>query len=190
MNASTTSAAMTMSSYGVTTFAEVLAGLEPSLSLDEAKSIDGSLNISPVTLSSDWSRVVRLLMLASLAVVGSVGNVFMISAVMVEDHLKKRGLFLARPWPSSLSPWHHLLSPAPPQQPPFHLSTLSQEESGKYPRTIHERYSLARLLGAKILPKEFRTLRFYRPNLPSIMFSFLSLSLSLSLPFIYLKMIF
>lgn len=48
-------------------------------------------DVSPVTLSSDWSRVARLLLLASLAVVGSVGNVFMISAVMVEDHLKKRG---------------------------------------------------------------------------------------------------
>ena len=52
-----------------------------------------SLNISPVTLSSDWSRVVRLLILASLAVIGSMGNVFMISAIMVEDHLKKRGKF-------------------------------------------------------------------------------------------------
>lgn len=48
-------------------------------------------SVSPVTLSSDWSRVARLLLLASLAVIGSVGNVFMISAVMIEDHLKKRG---------------------------------------------------------------------------------------------------
>ncbi|KAL7307266.1 hypothetical protein TKK_0000463 [Trichogramma kaykai] len=53
--------------------------------------VTAGLNISPVTLSSDWSRVVRLLILLSLAVIGSVGNVFMISAVMVEDHLKKRG---------------------------------------------------------------------------------------------------
>lgn len=49
-------------------------------------------DVSPVTLSSDWSRVARLLLLASLAVFGSVGNVFMISAVMVEDHLKRRGI--------------------------------------------------------------------------------------------------
>ncbi|KAK0089902.1 hypothetical protein PV326_004332 [Microctonus aethiopoides] len=49
------------------------------------------VDVSPVTLSSDWPRVARLLLLASLAVIGSVGNVFMISAVMVEDHLKKRG---------------------------------------------------------------------------------------------------
>lgn len=50
------------------------------------------VDVSPVTLSSDWPRVARLLLLASLAVIGSVGNVFMISAVMVEDHLKKRGM--------------------------------------------------------------------------------------------------
>lgn len=45
----------------------------------------------PVTLSADWSRVVRLLILATLAVFGSIGNVFMISSVMIEDHLKKKG---------------------------------------------------------------------------------------------------
>ncbi|KAG5306234.1 RYAR protein, partial [Acromyrmex insinuator] len=48
-------------------------------------------DVSPVTLSSAWSRVARLLLLASLAVGGSVGNVFMISAVVVEDQLNKRG---------------------------------------------------------------------------------------------------
>lgn len=48
-------------------------------------------SVSPVTLSSDWSRVARLLLLASLAAVGSIGNVFMISAVMIEDYLRKRG---------------------------------------------------------------------------------------------------
>lgn len=65
------------------------------LSLDVQKAmieIDTDLKVSPVTLSSDWSRVARLLLLASLAVVGSVGNVFMISAVMVEDHLRKLGI--------------------------------------------------------------------------------------------------
>ncbi|CAH1391730.1 unnamed protein product [Nezara viridula] len=51
----------------------------------------GDDGVSPVTLSSDWSRVVRLLLIASLAVIGSLGNVYMISAVMIEDHLKKRG---------------------------------------------------------------------------------------------------
>lgn len=53
---------------------------------------DGDLDVSPVTLSSAWSRVARLLLLASLAVGGSVGNVFMISAVVVEDQLNKRGM--------------------------------------------------------------------------------------------------
>lgn len=51
-------------------------------------------DVSPVTLSSAWSRVARLLLLASLAVGGSVGNVFMISAVVVEDQLNKRGTII------------------------------------------------------------------------------------------------
>ncbi|KAL1117030.1 hypothetical protein AAG570_004358 [Ranatra chinensis] len=52
---------------------------------------DDSSAVSPVTLAADWSRVARLLLVAGLAVVGSLGNVYMISAVMIEDHLKKRG---------------------------------------------------------------------------------------------------
>ncbi|KAF5300977.1 hypothetical protein FQR65_LT09021 [Abscondita terminalis] len=51
----------------------------------------GAENVSPVTLSGDWSRVARLLTLASLSAVGSIGNVFMISAVMIDDYLRKRG---------------------------------------------------------------------------------------------------
>lgn len=51
----------------------------------------GVESVSPVTLSSDWSRLARLIFLASLAAIGSVGNVFMISAVMIEDYLRKRG---------------------------------------------------------------------------------------------------
>jgi len=47
--------------------------------------------VSLVTLSEEMSRVARLLLFASLAVIGSVGNIFMISSVMIEDHLKKRG---------------------------------------------------------------------------------------------------
>ncbi|XP_017889705.1 histamine H2 receptor-like isoform X2 [Ceratina calcarata] len=53
--------------------------------------LDADLDISPVTLSSTWSRVGRLLLLTSMSVAGSVGNVFMISAIVVEDQLKKRG---------------------------------------------------------------------------------------------------
>lgn len=48
-------------------------------------------DVSPVTLSTEWPRLARLLLLASLSVIGSVGNVFMISSVMIEDHLKKAG---------------------------------------------------------------------------------------------------
>ncbi|XP_023289692.1 alpha-1D adrenergic receptor [Orussus abietinus] len=67
-------------------------GLDAGGTLNKSMvTFENDLDVSPVTLSSDWSRVARLLLLASLAVVGSVGNVFMISAVMVEDHLKKRG---------------------------------------------------------------------------------------------------
>ncbi|XP_058809062.1 melatonin receptor type 1A-like [Phymastichus coffea] len=93
MNANATAAMATASTstvgLGITTLAGVFNSVD---SLEDGVTMaDGSLNISPVTLSSDWSRVVRLLLLASLAVIGSVGNVFMISAIMVEDHLKKKG---------------------------------------------------------------------------------------------------
>lgn len=47
--------------------------------------------VSPVTLSMEWSRVARLLIMIGLSVVGSIGNVYMISSVMIEDHLNKRG---------------------------------------------------------------------------------------------------
>lgn len=50
--------------------------------------------VDPVTLSADWSRVARLLLVTALTVAGSVGNVFMISAVIIEDHLRKRGRIL------------------------------------------------------------------------------------------------
>lgn len=50
-------------------------------------------NFSPVTLSPYWSRLARLLLISFLSVAGSIGNVFMISSVMVEDHLKKAGKF-------------------------------------------------------------------------------------------------
>ncbi|CAH0389941.1 unnamed protein product [Bemisia tabaci] len=47
--------------------------------------------ISPVQLAYDWSRVWRLLIMLALCVIGSIGNVYMISSVMIEDHLKKKG---------------------------------------------------------------------------------------------------
>lgn len=48
-------------------------------------------NVSAVTLSTEWSRLTRLIFLTLLSVIGSVGNIFMISSVMIEDHLKKAG---------------------------------------------------------------------------------------------------
>ncbi|XP_054000633.1 beta-1 adrenergic receptor-like [Hylaeus anthracinus] len=85
MNATTTNPGAT------STLAEIM-GLESEIRMDKAENVlDSDLDISPVTLSSAWSRVARLLLLASMAVGGSVGNVFMISAVVVEDQLKKRG---------------------------------------------------------------------------------------------------
>lgn len=51
-------------------------------------------DFSPVTLSTEWSSMARLLVLAALSVIGSIGNVFMISSVMIEDHLKKAGKFI------------------------------------------------------------------------------------------------
>lgn len=79
---------MNATTYTSSTLAGIM-GLESRM--DKAGSVDSDLDISPVTLSSAWSRVARLLLLASMAVGGSVGNVFMISAVVVEDQLKKRG---------------------------------------------------------------------------------------------------
>lgn len=48
-------------------------------------------NVWPVTLSTEWTRLSRIIFLTILSVIGSVGNIFMISSVMIEDHLKKAG---------------------------------------------------------------------------------------------------
>ncbi|XP_076670191.1 adenosine receptor A1 isoform X2 [Andrena cerasifolii] len=86
MNATTTTYT------GATSTLAGIMGLESEIRMDKAENpLDSDLDISPVTLSSAWSRVARLLLLASMAVGGSVGNIFMISAVVVEDQLKKRG---------------------------------------------------------------------------------------------------
>lgn len=50
-------------------------------------------DVRPVTLSAEWSRMARLLLFSCLSVVGSIGNVFMVSSVMIEDHLKKAGTY-------------------------------------------------------------------------------------------------
>lgn len=48
-------------------------------------------HFSPVLLSNQWRPLSRLLFLTIMSVIGSVGNIFMISSVMVEDQLKKAG---------------------------------------------------------------------------------------------------
>lgn len=57
----------------------------------EALELKRTDEVYPVTLAIEWPRLTRLLILSCLAVIGSVGNIFMISSVMVEDHLKKAG---------------------------------------------------------------------------------------------------
>ena len=42
------------------------------------------------------NRVVKLLVLSAIATVASIGNVFVISAVLMDDHLKKRGTQLSK----------------------------------------------------------------------------------------------
>ncbi|XP_031772422.1 uncharacterized protein LOC116414379 [Apis florea] len=88
---------MNATTYTSSTLAAGIMSLESEIRMDKAESVDSDLDISPVTLSSAWSRVARLLLLASMAVGGSVGNVFMISAVVVEDQLKKRDPFACDP---------------------------------------------------------------------------------------------
>ncbi|XP_015176751.1 PREDICTED: substance-K receptor-like isoform X2 [Polistes dominula] len=84
---------VTTVAHGVASTLAELVGLENPVRMDKTGSgiMDEDLGVSPVTLSPAWSRVARLLLLASLAVGGSVGNVFMISAIVVEEQLKKRG---------------------------------------------------------------------------------------------------
>ncbi|KAI4491944.1 hypothetical protein M0804_003336 [Polistes exclamans] len=84
---------VTTAAHGVASTLAELVGLENPVRMDKTSGgiMDDDLGVSPVTLSPAWSRVARLLLLASLAVGGSVGNVFMISAIVVEEQLKKRG---------------------------------------------------------------------------------------------------
>lgn len=50
-------------------------------------------SVSPVTLAKifDWSRLTRIIFLSIMSVIGSVGNIFMISSMMIEDHLRRAG---------------------------------------------------------------------------------------------------
>lgn len=82
---------------GTTSFEELLLqntlALVSSANNRKAPSPNSLQNaeFSPVTLSPEWSRMSRLLLLSALGVLGSVGNIFMISSVVIEDYLKKPG---------------------------------------------------------------------------------------------------
>lgn len=65
-------------------------------------------DFSPVTLSTEWSALARLLVLTCLSVIGSIGNVFMISSLMIEDHLKKAGEYKYMHWMRLLFRSQHL----------------------------------------------------------------------------------
>lgn len=64
-------------------FSDEMANVTQALTISD--------DVSPVTLNDHWSRLARLILLASMSTVGCVGNVFMMSAVMIEDYLRKRG---------------------------------------------------------------------------------------------------
>ncbi|KAJ1523704.1 hypothetical protein ONE63_001538 [Megalurothrips usitatus] len=76
----------------LTNLSSSLATLAPPLLTNVAYGAAGvEEDVSPVTLDAGWSKVARLLVLAALAVVGSIGNVFLISSILIEDYLKQRG---------------------------------------------------------------------------------------------------
>lgn len=83
-----TTSAITSSPFLVTSFSHKTLH---SLGKGSFNSKPHIKDFSPITLSTDWSSMARLLVLACLSVIGSIGNVFMISSVMIEDHLKKAG---------------------------------------------------------------------------------------------------
>lgn len=88
----TTAAATAATTFTAPLLVTSLTHTAAAISKNYAKSIKNN-EFSPVTLAAEWSRMARLLVLAGLSVVGSIGNVFMISSVMIEDHLKKAGKY-------------------------------------------------------------------------------------------------
>lgn len=75
------------------------------------QNITNSTEYSPVTLSPEWSRLSRLLLLSALSIIGSVGNIFMISSVIIEDYLNKAGKLK---WPTIWRRFRVLLVPSLP----------------------------------------------------------------------------
>uniref|UniRef100_T1IYG9 G-protein coupled receptors family 1 profile domain-containing protein n=1 Tax=Strigamia maritima TaxID=126957 RepID=T1IYG9_STRMM len=52
---------------------------------------NGSHELADYGESLQWNKVAKLLLLSTLSAVGTIGNIFAISAVMLENQLKKRG---------------------------------------------------------------------------------------------------
>ncbi|KAL2720099.1 histamine H2 receptor-like [Vespula squamosa] len=65
--------------------------LKEDIRMDKTEDIVKYEVSSEVILSSSWSRLLQLAVLAFLAIFGSIGNVFMISALVIEEKLKKIG---------------------------------------------------------------------------------------------------
>lgn len=75
------------------TYTTIADAVMSTTSINDGPLVDSDA-VSPVTLSMEWSRVARLLIMIGLSVIGSIGNVYMISSVMIEDHLNKRGKYI------------------------------------------------------------------------------------------------
>jgi hypothetical protein len=87
MNASTTVSWTSENASGIDTMI-----IEPlSIVGKHAKHNFHPHNVSAVLLSTEWPRLTRILFLTIMSAIGSVGNIFMISSVMIEDQLKKAG---------------------------------------------------------------------------------------------------
>lgn len=88
--------AVTTTSFATPLLVTTITHTAAAISKSYGKSIKNH-EFSPVTLAAEWSRMARLLILALMSVIGSIGNVFMISSVMIEDHLKKAGMLCIPP---------------------------------------------------------------------------------------------
>lgn len=55
------------------------------------QSRSGTMMLDSSSPEEPLNRVIKLVLLSVVATVASVGNIFVISAVLMEDHLKKRG---------------------------------------------------------------------------------------------------
>lgn len=64
----------------------------------EAAPLPPHLHLGQTEKNNDeWNRLGKLVLLSALAALGTLGNIFAISAVMTEDQLKKKGELTSRP---------------------------------------------------------------------------------------------